>query len=273
MKISKVAAAWFSPTGTTKKCTLAAARAAADVLGAQLAEIDFTLPSARDRAHAFADDELLVIGMPVYAGRLPNLIAPFVRDMFKSSSSPAIPIVCFGNRNFDDALTELRGALEASGFWVPAAAAFSCEHSFSRVLGAGRPDEDDIREAIGLGDRAAHLIAEASAPLPRIAIEGNEPPGPYYTPRDRHGNGIDIRKVKPTTSDACTKCGTCAAVCPMGSIDKDDTSRVTGVCIKCCACEKRCPVGAKGWDDKGYLYHKSELEELYARRAPNRIFF
>ena len=42
--------------------------------------------------------------------------------------------------------------------------------------------------------------------------------------------------------------------------------------IKCCACVKGCPAEAKYFDDAGYLYHKSELEEVYARPAANEVF-
>lgn len=99
------------------------------------------------------------------------------------------------------------------------------------------------------------------------------PSGPYYTPRDRHGNPINILKVKPKTDmSKCGGCGWCAAHCPMGSIDPTDVSQVNGVCIKCCACVKGCPTGAKYFDDPGYLYHKSELEEVYARPAKNEVF-
>ena len=58
----------------------------------------------------------------------------------------------------------------------------------------------------------------------------------------------------------------------MGSIDGADPAQVTGICIKCCACVKGCPTGAKYFDDAGYLYHKSELEEVYARPAVNETF-
>ena len=58
----------------------------------------------------------------------------------------------------------------------------------------------------------------------------------------------------------------------MGSISKENPSEITGICIKCCACEKKCPTGAKYFDDEGYLYHKTELELEYTRRAEPEIF-
>ena len=58
----------------------------------------------------------------------------------------------------------------------------------------------------------------------------------------------------------------------MGSISKEDFRSFTGICIKCGACVKKCPVGAKYYDDAGYLYHKTELEEMYARRAEPEVF-
>ena len=106
-----------------------------------------------------------------------------------------------------------------------------------------------------------------------VTVGGCDPIRPYYTPRDRHGNPVNILKVKPKTDmSKCGGCGWCAAHCPMGSIDPTDVSQVNGVCIKCCACVKGCPTGAKYFDDPGYLYHKSELEEVYARPAKNEVF-
>lgn len=96
------------------------------------------------------------------------------------------------------------------------------------------------------------------------------PLSPYYTPRDRKGNPIDIRKVKPKTKESCNKCGKCISMCPMNAIDASDPALVSGVCIKCCACIKRCPQEAKYFEDEGYLYHMRELEEQYGvtRKEP-----
>ena len=191
------------------------------------------------------------------------------------SGAIAVPIVTFGNRAFDNSLIELRNILEAHGFHTIAAAAFACEHSFSTTLGAGRPDADDLAEAAtfahAVTGKLAALAALDTLPAP-IAVDGDAEAG-YYQPRDRHGVFIDIRKVKPLTSDACDQCGLCAAACPMGAIDPSDVTKVPGICIKCGACIKKCPQSAKYYDDTGYLYHKEELEAMYGvRRAANSFY-
>lgn len=271
MKPSRVRTFTFSPTGTTLRVTQAVAGPLAEAFGVPLAEGSFVLPGERQEEVSFAEDELVVVALPTYAGRIPNLILPFLRDKVHGQGALAVPVVTFGNRNYDDSLMELRNVLEANGFHTVAGAAFSCEHSFSRILGANRPDEKDLSIAAGFAARVHEKVAALTeAPTAPAPVGGQDPIRPYYTPRDRHGNGIDIRKVKPLTSEACTGCGWCAAHCPMGAISAEDPHLVPGVCIKCCACEKGCPVGAKYFEDKGYLYHKTELEEVYGpvRKEP-----
>ncbi|MBQ9463998.1 MAG: 4Fe-4S binding protein [Lachnospiraceae bacterium] len=276
-KIRIVTAFWFSATGTTRKVCETVARAAADALGAEYASRSFNAPESRKQEYRFGPDELVVFGLPTYAGRIPNLILPFVRDCVRGERTPAVPVVLYGNRDFDDALIELRDVLAGNGFVPIAAGAFVGEHAFSRTLGAGRPDAEDLREAEGLAALAVKRIRvseKEGLPERPVEVAGCEPVRPYYTPRDRFGGPIDIRKVKPKTDpERCVRCGLCASVCPMGSIDPEDVSAVTGVCIKCCACVKRCPAGAKYFDDEGWLYHRSELEALYGdKRAENRCF-
>ena len=66
----------------------------------------------------------MVLGVPVYAGRVPNLLLPYVRDKVKGSGTLAVPVVLYGNRNFDDGLMELRNVMFANGFCPVAAGAF-----------------------------------------------------------------------------------------------------------------------------------------------------
>ena len=307
--------------------------------------IDFTPLKARDRIYSFGPSDIVVFGVPVIAGRVPNVLLPFLNTL-EGGGAMAVPVVLYGNRNFDDALIELRNILEERGFHTVAAGAFIGEHSFSRILAAGRPDEKDMQiagwfaESAGwkifeLLQWAAERAAEKAAgrtPFPRkiarigdgsiesarestgrekrmfpdgtvyppfakvtnwhadcgaaakeleavlqencpVYVDGEDPIRPYYKPRDRKGNHINILKVKPKLhEDKCTKCGICVAACPMGSIKAEAPGVVDGICIKCCGCEKKCPEGALYFDDPGYLYHKEELELGYPDRKEPKVF-
>ena len=240
--------------------------------------------------------------MPVIAGRVPNVLLPFLKTL-DGGGAIAVPVVLYGNRNFDDALIELRNILEEQGFHTIAGAAFIGEHSFSRILAAGRPDDADIEVAVEFGKNVAEKIAslcrkaaqklaeqsdgdagetvdgmEAFAPVLAeacpVEVDGEDPIRPYYIPQDRQGNHINILKVKPKVdASKCTRCGICISACPMGSIHwTDEAVTVEGICIKCCGCEKKCPEGVFYFDDEGYLYHKTELELGYPDRKEPKLF-
>lgn len=269
-----VHAVYFSPTGTTRTVVLLTAQVISKDLDLPSAVHDFTTPPGRKGVLSFGPEDLVIIGLPVYAGRLPNLLLPYLNTL-QGGGATAIPLVLFGNRAYDDGLLELGLLLEKQGFHLLAAAAFVGEHAFSDLLGAGRPDRRDLRAIRRFAADAAEKI-KGGAPRRSIwALLGEEPRDlkPYYTPRDRAGHPINILKVKPQLDPAkCIDCGRCVTLCPMGSIDPEDVSRIPGVCIKCGACIKGCPAGARYIDDEGYLYHKTELEAAYGRRARSAVF-
>lgn len=275
MKLGKIWAVYFSGTGTTRRTVERIAGGIASRLNLPAESVDFSRPAVRQETLRFGEKDLVVFGTPVYAGRVPNVLLPFLRERIVGGGALAVPVVLFGNRNYDDALIELRNILAADGMHPIAAGAFVGEHSFSRVLGADRPNAEDEALMDEFAARVAELAAGLdAAPVKSVAVRGQEPLRPYYTPRDRAGNPINILKVKPKTDlSRCGGCGLCANLCPMGSIDPADVSAVRGICIKCCACVKGCPTGAKFFDDAGYLYHQHELEAQYARPAENEMFY
>ena len=78
MKIKKVYSIFFSPTGTTRKATEAFARGT----GIPCESIDLTLPeSRRTFLRSFDNDDLAIIGLPVYGGRLPKDLEDFFAGM------------------------------------------------------------------------------------------------------------------------------------------------------------------------------------------------
>ena len=196
-------AVYFSGTGTTERTVRSVAGELARMLSVPCRSIDFTRPQARQKELSFCERDLVVFGTPVYAGRVPNVLLPYLREKVRGGGALAVPVVLFGNRNYDDALIELRDLLQADGFGCIAAGAFVGEHSFSRTLGAGRPDDRDMaghpafaREICG------KLAGQAGTENTPVAVRGETPIRPYYTPRDRHGNPISILKVKPRTDMA-----------------------------------------------------------------------
>ena len=93
MNISQVYAVYFSATGNTRKVTTTLANALAVSFDVPLEVRDFTLPAAREEAYEFAAGDLVVFGMPTYAGKLPNKLLDFVKSAASTirlpSSAPA----------------------------------------------------------------------------------------------------------------------------------------------------------------------------------------
>ena len=274
MDIRKVWAVYFSATGTTQKIVTEIADVIAEKTGAVRENFDFTLPETRTGILRFTADDLVIFGTPVYAGRVPNILLKYLLTV-KGNGAVAVPVVLYGNRNYDDALIELRDIMEDDGFHTIAAGAFIGEHSFSKILAKDRPDEADMAVVKNFAVKTVEklqFIGKDSVLSP-IHVKGiPKPYRGYYQPRDRKGIPVDIRKVKPVTSADCNDCKICADVCPMGSIKRENVREFTGICIKCGACIKKCPMQAKCYEDAGYLYHQHELEEGLTRRAEPELF-
>ena len=268
MKITKVWAVYFSPTGNTKKVITTMAKKAAEVLSVPMETFDFTLPENREGVTSFESEDLVFFSTPVYAGRIPNKMLPYVQSAFEGNDAFAVPVSVFGNRNFDNGLIELRNELELHGFHTIAAAGIPTEHVFSNKLATGRPDADDLAKIAEFGEKVAKKVADMTEIPAKIEVRGDDPVTAYYTPLGTDGKPAVFLKAKPKTDpEKCTKCGICATVCPMGSIPKDAPDTCTGICIKCHACIKACPAGAKYFDDEAFLSHVEMLKQNYQRRA------
>ena len=111
MEIQRVWAAYFSPTGTTEKIVTHIAEHLAKPIEHPVLYFDFTLPPARQEAKRFLKSDLVVFGVPVYAGRVPNVLLKYLNTL-EGNGAQAVPVVLFGNRNYDEALKELRNLLE-----------------------------------------------------------------------------------------------------------------------------------------------------------------
>lgn len=273
MKYSRIAVVFFSPTGNTRLIAREIGRQLAELLTAPMEEFDFTKPEARLARHVFSLDELVVFASPVYAGRLPNKLLPYIKEGFCGNGAYAVPVVTFGNRSFGDALMELRCELEDAGFHTITGAAFAARHSFSDKLAPGRPDERDMAVLREFALRTARRASDLTAPPAPVDVPGNCPVGPYYTPLGLDGEPVNFLKAVPRTdAERCASCGTCAQVCCMGSIQRQAPWNTTGLCIKCHACVRFCPSGARFFDDPALLSHLAMLERHLTQRQGSVYF-
>lgn len=260
--MKRIISLYFSPNGTVKRSIEGVisglkSRVDSDV---RFLEIDLTLKENREKEIEFNMDDVVIVGMPVYAGRVPNILLKSLRKI-KGRDARAFAHVVYGNRNYDDALIELIDILVEDDFKVLGACASLGQHSFSKKLATNRPDSKDLEELRALGEKLFNSLNK-DYEFDIGIIPGNRPYGPYYQPRDKDGNIVNFKDIKPETSNTCIDCKICYYSCPMDSINYEDVSRI-GTCIKCCACVNKCPTGAKEFKDNDFVHHKVELELEY----------
>lgn len=272
MQFKTVWAVYYSGCGSTRRLLRGMAEAAGEALMLPVRELDYSRPEAREKSYCFTQTDLVFWGSPTYAGRLPNVLLPFLRGNFTGGGAAAVAVVLYGNRSYDDALKELCEVLAGNGFLAAAGAAVTAEHAFAPVLAHGRPNAEDRAAAEEFARKTALTLRGREHPIP-VMVPGREPIGAYYTPLGLDGEPARFLKAKPKTDpEQCTRCGLCAAVCPMGSIPREEPTECTGICIKCQGCIRECPAGAKYFDDEAFLSHRAMLEQNYIRRRENEFY-
>ena len=228
---------FFSPTHTSAKI----ARAIGEGIGiGKRIEIDLT--TDEESSPIEIKDSIAIIAVPVYAGRVaPTALQRLHR--LKGNNAPAILVVLYGNRDYEDALVELRDETVRLGFTPLAAGAFVGEHSYSRPdmpIAAGRPDMADLQIAEQLGKDSLVKLKKVERP-DEFFIKGNTPYR-YVGPST---------PAAPVCTDECFACGECIEVCPTHAITISEEGKIETEmtqCIKCCACVKECPNGARIFD-------------------------
>ena len=249
--------------GKTKEAAELLGRKLAESLGCPMELISYTYPEERLKSAVFSGNELVIWATPVYAGRIPNKTLDYVKSAIRGSETPAIPVVTYGNRSFDNALAELAGIMKENGCIPFAGAAVPAQHAFSKVLAKGKPSKEDYEELEAFAIRSAQKIKDNN--ISSIRVPGEEHPEKYYVPKKTDGSPAAFLKAKPVVDESrCCGCGACVNLCPMGSIQLDGLISVTaGTCIKCQACVRGCRMQARYFDNEEFLSHVKMLEENY----------
>ena len=260
--IKKLNNIYFSPTGTTAKVSTAIANA----MDSQTINYDLTSQKNRNKYQesTFDSDDLVIVSVPVYSGRIPAFLEDYFSS-FKGNHTPTIFIVVYGNRDYDDALLELKELFEKRGFKGIAAAAFIGEHSYTSKVATDRPDEDDLKLARAFGREIKSGLDSNDFNKPVLKIKGN------YPFRERLPAGT----IVPQTNEQCTDCRICAETCPMEAISFVNFRDIDAEkCIRCCSCIKKCPENAKAFTQEPILKISQMLIDNFseARKEPELIF-
>lgn len=272
MDIQKVWALYFSATGTTER--------AAETISAELAKhlqvpretVAFTRPGEREKEYNFTDKDIVVVGSPTYAGKLPNKILPDFQARLHGNGALAVPVVLFGNRSYDNSLAELCAVLAENDFHTVAAGAFVGQHAFSDALAYARPGWSDQFEMKQFAKRIADKVKDLTDIPGTVQVPGDAA-APYYVPKGTDGEPAKFLKAKPRTDmSRCSRCGACARLCPMGAIDPKNVADVPGTCIKCQRCVHKCTKQAKYFDDPAFLSHVAMLEQNFTEPKENEVF-
>ncbi|WDP91248.1 MAG: 4Fe-4S binding protein [Desulfobacter sp.] len=257
---------YFSPTGTTRKVL----EQIASGLGCDSPEIiDITSSAQRNLGPAPLKGDIVLLGAPVYAGRIPKDAVQYFKGL-KGNGKPAVLTVVYGNREFEDALLELKTIAKECGFIPVAGAAFIGEHSFSCEtfpIAVNRPDKADLETAADFGRQVAARAGILDHPETAgdLAVPGNFP----------YREGMkETAFAFMNVSEDCTGCGTCAEVCPKEAIDEaNGYTTMDDRCIFCCACIKACPENARSLMDGPIRDTAKRLHENCAEPKAPVLFF
>ena len=241
----------FSPTGGTQKCADLIARG----LETEPVKLDLLKPIS---ATAFEPDDVCLVAMPVFTGRIPEVAAERL-SLLRGNGAKAVLIAVYGNRLAEDALAEMEDLLKAQGFSVIAGIEAVAEHSIVRQFAAGRPDAKDASE---LAEFATKIRAKLNSHNPEC------PKLPGNRPYREHGAGL-----KPYATDHCIACGRCAAECPVGAISPDHLrTEDPAKCISCMRCIAVCPVHARQNDPERLAALTQKLAPVCTLRRENRLY-
>ena len=258
MNIKQITGVYFSPTGNTKT----AVELIAAQLSSQQSLLDLTGPGKRPDYH-FLENEAVIIGVPVYGGRVPAVAAERLKKLHGRKTA-AVLVVTYGNRAYEDALLELKLILVRQGFRPVAAGAVPAEHNIVRSIAQGRPDKQDRKKLKQFGRELGRRFWE---------LESNYRIGDLKTPGSRPFRKYHGVPLKIKAGSSCKACGLCVRNCPMQAISRTDP-RITDSerCILCMRCVRQCPSGARRINPVVLMAVRQKLKKVCAERKEAEFF-
>ncbi len=259
MKIKKVYKVYFSATYTTKKIV----DAIADELSDSIIDCDVTSQPLSETIEMDRGD-VLVIGMPVYGGRIPKSALQSIAQL-KGNGVPTIITCVYGNRDYDDALLELRNEVEIRGFRIVSASAFIARHSIFTKIAKDRPNAKDMLDVaeFAIHSKATINSLDDFCQLRQIEVKGNIP---YKV--------FNQLPIYPLADEKCVECGVCVSKCPVEAISIDNP-RLTNEnkCLACGRCIVECAVGARNFNGEFYEARAVKFQGAFSAPKENEMYY
>ena len=222
---------YFSPTGGTRRVAELLVRGWGSQADAWEA-VDLSKPGEAEKIGALSVGDVCIAAVPVFGGRIPAPAAAALRKLC-GNGARAVAAAVYGNRAYEDALLELKDALEEAGFCCIAGITAVAQHSIIHEVAAGRPDARDEEQLAGFAAAVRALLEKGRPGV--LRVPGNRPYKEYR-----------VSSMAPRTTEACIKCGQCAGTCPVGAIPPDAPNTTdAAACISCMRCVAVCPQKAR----------------------------
>ncbi|WP_462316171.1 4Fe-4S dicluster domain-containing protein [Methanobrevibacter sp.] len=244
---------FFSPSRTTQKV-------ADQIAGNFSQEKEICNLLIFKSAKELASDDVAVVVMPVFAGRIPKAARERLSKI-KGNNTPAIAVVNYGNAHVTDSLLELVDLLRENSFNVVAAASTVSHHSIFDGVAVGRPDQSDLEKIDEFSQKCIEKI-ETNESL-KSEVPGNRP----YT---------DYKQLPFEIScddSLCAFCYDCVSVCPEKAIPEDDPIETDlSICSRCTACISICPEDARRFSGDAFEAKKPAFEEANSERKEPEFY-
>jgi ferredoxin len=240
----KIKLVYFSPTDSTK-----------NILYKIVEEMDLSIDEEfnltnyeyKDFKHSFDENDVILLGFPVYGGRVPEP----ARNRFnglRGNGSKIVIILTYGDVHYSDSLIEISEIIKNHGFTIIGMGTFVSQHSIVKSVGFDRPNKEDYKIIKYFGKKLVEKL-DRNEDF-KIELGTQKSFGKYSK-----------LPLKPKVKNNCSQCGLCAKLCPKNAIEtynllKTNKSR----CICCMRCVKYCPNNARDLTRIEYFISKIFLE-------------
>lgn len=212
---------------------------------------------------SFTKDDIVIFGVPVYSGRVPAMAMDYLQQI-KGDSTPSILVCVYGNREYEDALLELKNTCQVNGFIPFTAGTFIARHSIFSNVAKDRPDEKDKLKIADFVKKSIKKYQSLNSNSASLEVKGNYP----YR---------EVSKIPltPKGDKQCDNCGTCVKMCPTHAISEDNPKKTNkDLCISCARCIVVCPQHSRKFRGLIYSIARRKFESKLAgiRKDPEFFF-